>query len=361
MNRVAINGRFVTQDTTGVQRYAREMVRAVDALLTRDSALGLRYQFDLLVPSAGTWELEAAHIRLRSVGHLKGQAWEQLELPRHTGQRPLLNLCNTAPLAGRGIVTIHDASVFAVPAAYSLAFRTWYRILLPYIGKRALTVITVSEFSRAELSRRAAIPVSRIQVIYPGAEHVLQVPADPGIFGRVPVQSGSYLLAVGSRSPHKNVDAVVRAMSHLGENRPPLVTAGGVNTRVFNEAGALDGRNVFSAGYVTDGELRALYENAIGLVYPSRYEGFGLPPLEAMACGCPVLVARAASLPEVCGDAALYCDPDDPADIAHHVELMLEPDGRNDLRRRGLERARCFTWERAARSLLGVLDRVGQR
>jgi len=360
MNRIAINGRFVTQGTTGVQRYAREMVREVDALLTRDESLRRRYQFDLLVPPAGTTPLAATHIRPLSVGHLKGQAWEQLELPRHTGKRQLLNLCNTAPLAGRGIVTIHDASVFVVPGAYSLPFRSWYRILLPYIGKRALMVITVSEFSRAELSRRAAIPVSRIQVIYPGADHVLRVPADPGIFGRVPVEPGRYLLAVGSRSPHKNVDAVVRAMSHLGERRPPLVAAGGVNTRVFNDPGSVDGRNVFSAGYVTDGELRALYENAIALVYPSRYEGFGLPPLEAMACGCPVLVARAASLPEVCGDAALYCDPDDPEDIAHHVELMLDPDRREDLRSRGLDRARCFTWERAARALLGVLDRVGQ-
>ena len=360
MNRVAINGRFVTQDTTGVQRVAREMVRALDALLSRDEALRRRYDFDLLIPSAGAATLGGAHIRARPVGRLQGQAWEQLELPRHARERLLVNLCNTAPLAARAVVMIHDASVFAVPAAYSLPFRAWYRMLLPRIGRRAFIVLTISEFSRDELSRRAGIPDTRIEVIYPGADHVLRVPPDRGIFGRIPIAPGSYLLAVGSRSPHKNVDAVVRAMSHLGAGGPPLVTAGAVNARVFNDRGAPDGRNVFSAGYVTDGELRALYENAIGLVYPSRYEGFGLPPLEAMACGCPVLVARAASLPEVCGDAALYCDPDDPADIADQVRLMLEPDRSNDLRNRGLNRARCFTWERAARALVDVLDRVGQ-
>jgi glycosyltransferase involved in cell wall biosynthesis len=110
-------------------------------------------------------------------------------------------------------------------------------------------------------------------------------------------------------------------------------------------------------GYVSDAELRALYENAACFVYPSFYEGFGLPPLEAMTCGCPVVVSRAASLPEVCGDAAVYCDPCDPADIARAMERVLgNPAAQEDLRRRSLERARTFSWKQTACAVLGHLE-----
>jgi glycosyltransferase involved in cell wall biosynthesis len=118
---------------------------------------------------------------------------------------------------------------------------------------------------------------------------------------------------------------------------------------------------VYTAGYVTDPELRALYENAACFVYPSLYEGFGLPPLEAMSCGCPTLVARAASLPEVCGDAALYCDPRDPASIAQQIRCLVDDTSRRaDLRARGLARAREFSWDRSAGTLLKLVDDVIQ-
>jgi glycosyltransferase involved in cell wall biosynthesis len=163
------------------------------------------------------------------------------------------------------------------------------------------------------------------------------------------------ILAVGSRSPHKNLAAVVQAVSRLGGSALPLVAAGGANTRVFNPA-ELNGNSFHAVGYVTDLELRALYEQAACFVYPSLYEGFGLPPLEAMTCGCPVVVSRAAALPEVCGDAALYCDPHDPENIAEQIRTVLHDSGRRaELRERGLARARCFTWGRAASALLGIL------
>jgi glycosyltransferase involved in cell wall biosynthesis len=111
-----------------------------------------------------------------------------------------------------------------------------------------------------------------------------------------------------------------------------------------------------SAGYVTDSELRALYEHAICLVFPSLYEGFGLPALEAMACGCPAVVTNTSSLPEVCGDAVLYCAPRDPDDIAQKVMMTQDPETREELRRRGIDRARCFTWKDAAGKLLTLLD-----
>ena len=159
-----------------------------------------------------------------------------------------------------------------------------------------------------------------------------------------------------SLSPHKNLAGVAEAATHLALQGVQTVVAGGLNSEVFSSRQRAEHPHLRLTGYITDGELRALYEQAACLVYPSFYEGFGLPPLEAMSCGCPVVASRAASLPEVCGDAAAYCDPGDPADIARTVQLVVGDESRQaDMRRRGTERARHFSWARAAESMLALL------
>lgn len=355
---IDINARFLIQPITGVQRFAAEMVRGIDQHLSASARLRAEYRFRLVAPR-GARGIDLEHIPVVRVGRWGGHGWEQFELPVEARKRVLLNLCNTAPLAARNVVTIHDASVFAVPQAYSRAFRLWYRALLPALGRSALRIVTVSEFSRAELSLRARIPPNKLEVVSEGCEHVLRTPPDRGILSRLPVTPRRYLLAVGSRSPHKNLELLAAALRRLGKAALPLVVAGGANSRVFGNQDAADGAGVHYAGYVTDGELRALYENACCFVFPSLYEGFGIPPLESMTCGGPVIVSRAAALPEVCGDAALYCDPRDPDDLARSLRTLIQdPVQQGELRQRGLERARCFTWERASGSLLDILERV---
>jgi glycosyltransferase involved in cell wall biosynthesis len=359
MRSVDINGRFLTQAVTGVQRYATEIVRAIDRQLGSHPELRDRYAFRLLTPRRAAPGLELAHIAAVPVGRLTGHLWEQVELPLHAGGRVLLNLCNTAPAAARCVVTIHDASVFAVPEAYSPAFRLWYRALIPLLGRTALRVVTDSEFSRTELVQRAGIRPGKMTVIPLGCEHVTRTSADTGVFARLPVSPRGYILAVGSQGAHKNLGLLAAALERMGDGAPALVLAGGTNPRIFGDTTVAHGNGVHSAGYVTDAELRALYENACCFVFPSLYEGFGLPPLEAMMCGCPVIASRAASLPESCGDAALYCDPHDPDDLVRALRRLLqEPGRREDLSRRGLERARVFTWDRASTALLRLLDHV---
>jgi glycosyltransferase involved in cell wall biosynthesis len=359
MKVVEINGRFLTQATTGVQRYAAQLLKALDRQLTKDAGLQSRYRLQVITPrTPPPRPFPLHHIPTIATGRLAGHGWEQLELPIHARGRLLLNLCNTAPLLGKTVVAIHDASVFAVPQAYSLAFRSWYRAMLPVLGKRALRVVTVSEFSRGELSRLAGIPTDKVEVIPLGAEHLLETPADTSVLARLPVAPGRYILAVGSRSPHKNLAAAIRAVAQLDSDGLPLIIAGGTNRRIFAGQGGEVGR-FHEAGYVTDGELRALYEHAACFVYPSLYEGFGLPPLEAMACGCPTVVSDIASLPEVCGNAAVYCDPRNPADIAARIRMVIQVPARQaELRQRGLARAREFTWDRAARALLDLIARI---
>ena len=354
MKPVYINGRFLSQRTTGVQRYAVELVRALDALLvTKESS---RRGFILLIPPGASSLPTLHHVESRTVGSLRGQAWEQLELPRYARGGVCLNLCNTAPLLGSSmLVAIHDAGVFAVPDTYSRPFKLWYQFLHPRLGRSAAVIITVSEFSRREIERYAGIPLDKITVIPNGGEHILSVHPDGDILTRLGLTQ-RYILAVSSQSPHKNVQGLLAALQHLQRRDFELVLAGGSNPKIFRRAEAEQGAATL-AGYVSDAELRTLYEHAECFVYPSLYEGFGLPPLEAMTCGCPVVVSRAASLPEVCGDAAVYCDPRDPRDIATAITMVLEdPALQDDLRRRGKERAAQYTWGRAARSLLGLLD-----
>ena len=355
MSRIYVNGRFLSQQTTGVQRFAREIIRAVDTILVSEGS-ARKLSFVLLTPP-GTKPLGGLHaIECRAIGHLQGQAWEQLELPRHTRDGISLNLCNTAPLASRStVVTIHDAGVFAVPAAYSRPFRTWYRLLHTQLGRHATRMLTVSDFSRAELSRYLGIAPDRFAVIPNGGEHILREPPDHRILERLRL-SGPYLLAVSSHSLHKNFAGIQAAVKHMRHQNSTIVFAGGTNSRIFNTGESL-AREARVTGRVTDAELRALYENAECFVYPSFYEGFGLPPLEAMTCGCPVVVSRSASLPEVCGEAAVYCDPHDPVDIGRALdEVLADAELRAEIRHRGKQRAAQFTWRRSGAALLDVLD-----
>jgi len=360
VQKIFINARFLTQPITGVQRYAHEVIKALDALIDNGEIDKSKYRIGLLAPRQGIMhDLNLKHIPLHTVGRLTGHACEQLELPYYAGSGLLVNLCNTGPLVKDSqVVTIHDAGVFAFPEAYSYAFRTWYRILLKRLGKRARKIITVSFFSKNELIRFCGIDSEKIEVIYEGKEQVFACEPDYSVLHKYDLEK-PFILAVSSMSPHKNFQAVVRAIELLGATGFQFVIAGGVNPKVFKSSAEPLSSSVTYLGYVTDEQLRALYEHAACFIYPSLYEGFGLPPLEAMACGCPVIVSDRASLPEVCGDAALYCDPHNPADIAEKIkQLMSNRSLQETLKKKGLARAREFTWEKCARETFAVIARA---
>ncbi|MCB0075604.1 MAG: glycosyltransferase family 4 protein, partial [Caldilineaceae bacterium] len=171
-----------------------------------------------------------------------------------------------------------------------------------------------------------------------------------GLVGR------SFLLAVGSANPTKRQADLVLAWRALERRDARLVIVGGGDARVFGATALAEAPGVVRAGAVDDPTLRALYDAAVGLVFPSVYEGFGLPPLEAMACGCPVVAARAASLPEVCGDAAMLVPPRDPAALADAMRRLLDDAAlRAAMRERGLARAADFSWDASAQALLAAL------
>jgi glycosyltransferase involved in cell wall biosynthesis len=267
------------------------------------------------------------------------------------------------PLAWRGrlVVTVHDVAHLALPEFFGGFHRQAYaRFMFRRISRSADAILTVSEFTRAEFERLVGVPRASPEVVHNGVDQEwFDLAPSPRPHPR------PYLVYVGNVKPHKNLGRLLEAFGSLtsrtpcdllliGKNEGFLTGDRGVQAAVDRLA-----PRVQLLGAVSRELLRRYVAHAEALVLPSQYEGFGLPPLEAMACGRPTIVSRAASLPEVCGDAALYFDPLDPASIAEAIlRVLTEPELQETLRSRGLERARRFTWERSARATLAVLERV---
>jgi glycosyltransferase involved in cell wall biosynthesis len=363
MTQVFINGKFTAQRTTGVQRHAASLVQALDRRLADGAAPG-GLAFVLLRPPGGVAPV-LRHIESRVLGsRVAGlHGWEQFALPRAARHGLLLNLAGSAPAwAGRQVATLHDAALFDHPEAYAAAFRLWYRWLFARLGRQALALLTVSEFSRQRLSAALQLAPGRFIVVPGAANHLEQAVADPDALAHFGLAGQRFLLAVGSANPTKNLPALLRAYRALPAGHGALlVIAGGLAGQVFaTRGGEPDPPGVRRLGPVGDSALKALYQQAQALVFPSIYEGFGLPPLEAMACGCPVAVARAASLPAVCGEAALYFDPRDEAAMSKVLAQLLDDSAlRKRLRAAGQARAAAWRWESSTERLLDVLAEVG--
>jgi glycosyltransferase involved in cell wall biosynthesis len=333
--RVLIDARAAARpELGGVERWARELAARLPALAPGRYAVAR--------PPA-------------ALSHRAGHLWEQGVLPaRAARERAALLLCpaNLAPLAfQRNAVVIHDAAPLREPAWYSRAYVAWQRALLPRIARAARLVITVSEFSRRELAELLRLDPASVAVVPGGVDARFHPGADPEPARAALSLRRPYVLTVASRTARKNVGALEHTARALAPHGVEVVAAGGDRPqfRSDHEASA-----VRALGHVPDEHLPGLYAGAAAFVLPSRYEGFGLTCLEAMACGVPVVAAHAAALPETCGDAALYADPDDPASFTAALERALSGDGAR-LRDAGRARAAAYGWERTAREVDAVL------
>jgi glycosyltransferase involved in cell wall biosynthesis len=349
-----INGKFTAQRITGVQRVALWLTRSLDRLLSSTGLLPTRRWILLCPPGASMLSLE--HIERREVGWagMPLHLWEQVVLPHAARDGLLINLAGSAPWRARSqFALLHDAAVFDHPEAYTAAFVCWYRLLFRRLARRGAGLLTVSAFSRARLSAGLGVPQSRIAVVPNGGDHLDDVQADDAVLSRHGLRPGRFLLAVASANPNKNLQALLSAFERLSADTDcQLVIVGGGNRRVFARHGVACPVGTVHVGYQDDAALKSLYRHAAALVFPSLYEGFGLPPLEAMACGCPVAASSAAALPEVCGDAALYFDPRSVDDIADALRRVLGDGGlRERLGRAGRARAQAFRWSDSARVL----------
>ena len=351
MKKIFIIGKFFCQRVTGTQRYARELLNQFDRLLSPENHWNV--EVEILVPPCAQPMPRYTNLRVRTVGWMSGTRWEQIELPQHCRGHILFTLSGGAPiLHPRNVVTIHDAAVVASPAGYSPAYRLWHGNLCRRMARKAEHIFTVSNFSKSEIVKWYRAAAEKISVTYLGSDHFSSLEADPSARARFGI-SGKYVLAAGVQNPNKNFDGVVQAVCDHNTSGIPLVIAGGCDGNVYRKSMRLP-NGVRALGYVTDPELKALYENASCFVFPSLYEGFGLPPLEAMASGCPVVVSRAGSLPELFDGAAFFCDPYDPEDIAAAIQRAVKspPSAAGELK----AFARKFSWAACACQTLEAIQ-----
>jgi glycosyltransferase involved in cell wall biosynthesis len=356
---IFINGRFLTQKITGVQRYAYELISSLDAELAAGTLESHGFVIKLLVPPGTKNNLDLKFVQTEVTGARSGQIWEQCELPIRTKGCLLFTPCGGAPILHRHhVYTIHDASVYATPKAFSWIYRIWYRAIFQFMASRAKQILTVSEFSKQEISKYLRIEPKRIIVTHLSGEHICETPADENILQKFGLIDKIFILAVSSLNPNKNFDSIVKAISILQEQNVYFAIAGGMNSKIFGSSHRLPS-NVIKLGYIRDDELRALYQSAKCFIFPSLYEGFGIPILEAMKCSCPVIAANTASIPEVAADGALYCDPQVPQTIAEQIKKIISDSSLcSSLMISGRRQANKFRWSETARKTWQILTSV---
>ncbi|HOL63634.1 MAG TPA: glycosyltransferase family 1 protein, partial [Elusimicrobiales bacterium] len=352
---ICINSRFLTQKITGSQRFAIEISKQLKKLQPD--------RFIFVAPKNIIQKEIAKDLDAKIIGFNTGHIWEQLDLPlylKKNGIPLLLNLVNTAPLFyNNNIVIVHDISWYHFPRYFSKKFYWWYKFLIPKNIKKSKILLSVSRFSINDITKNFNLSDKRNDIIYNAVSEK---------FKFLNLNRERIIMSVASLHYYKNILSLIKAFIRLKTNNKfpeyRLVLVGGYNNKVFAETEIFeyskDRQDVVFLGYVDDDKLVEIYNKASLFVLPSFFEGFGIPPLEAMACGCPCVVSNTASLPEVCGDAAYYVNPYDVEDIARGIEKVLTDENlRQDLIKKGFENIKRFSWEKSARKIIEILNQIG--
>jgi glycosyltransferase involved in cell wall biosynthesis len=358
---------LVPGETGGMEVVARELIPALIAAAPAGMRFTAFVNREAAAAGDGPWGelLPAVTVPVKARDRVQWVLGEQTLLPvlaARAGVDLMHSLASTAPLWGRfrRVVTVHDLIYARFPDAHAGLRDRGMRLLVPGAVRRSARVMADSLSTREDLVELLGADPRRIDVVPLGLGTVQREPAPAERDARARFELGErdVVLSLSAKRAHKNLLALIGALARIApERRPVLVipgypTAHELELRGRAEALGVAGDVRFPA-WVSSAELEGLWSLACAFVYPSLYEGFGLPVLEAMARGVPVACSNSSSLPEVAGDAALLFDPRDEAAIAAAVERLLrDPDEAARLRERGLERARLFTWERTARLTL---------
>lgn len=354
-----INGDFVTLQKSGVARYASEVVTAMDRLVASGDPATEGLELTLAAPrSASDLDLEAIPVRIvpEFDSPRLPQFWVQAQLPRHA-PGGLVSLCNLAPaFRTRHIACIHDMHTAIMPESYGRLFRLAHNVILPAVGHHAARITTVSELSRGHIAAHGVAPAEKIVIAHNGSDHALRWNPHRA---RLELPNRPFVVYLARAQAYKNGELVWRIAPRLEELGLDVLVAGAVDDATLRTFGPDIPRNVRLAGRISDDDLAKALGSAVCLLFPSRIEGFGIPAVEAMALGCPVVASDAPCLPEICGDAALFAGPDDDAAwIAHVQNLAANPSLRDKLANAGRTRASRYTWEQTARVYLSLMREV---
>ena len=352
---IYINGRFLTQTLSGVQRYANEIVRGLDQRVGAGRAANPY----VILTRHGARDAGLRHIEQRVVGRRGGHVWDQLEFAWAARRGAALCLGATGPVTlRRQLVVIHDAAVQRHPENFGKTY-AWVHNTIDRLLARRAHLATVSQFSQRELAEVLRVPSQQIIVAKNGAEH-LSITPDMKIVDRLHLENTPYFLILGNIAPNKNLAVAIRALARLQPSPIRLVAVGRLDGSVFGH-GHLPpkGPGLILPGRLDDAEVAGLMRSARALIFPSLYEGFGIPPLEAMANDCPVLASTAQAVQETCGDAAEYFDPHDDRALARWMQRAAEDEAWRAQRIAvGHAQLTRFSWITSADTLADAIEAI---
>lgn len=371
IRRIAFNASMLDEKPTGVGVYTYNIINNVEKLYVDRQTHTINVYTPTETFLSDSLSLRKLPVLLQSSRYGKLAAacrffWNTVIYPIQSRRMDLLVSPTThgSFLRKSQILTIHDLLSLRYENI-SLHQRIYFKYLLPYLVKRVKKVIAVSESTKRDIVDFLGCPAEKIEVVYNGFDqsrffYSAEITQDINTRYRV----RNYLLGVGPTYAHKNFDKLIRAYGWLSDQQRtqfPLVIAGGMKPYIdqlktlVTELGLQ--QHVRFLGYVPTELMRSLYREAHALVFPSIYEGFGFPLLEAMACGCPVISSHTSSMPEVCGEAAVYFDPSSCEEIATAIRSVITSPGlRQSMIQKGLERAKLFSWEKAAVQIKNIID-----
>lgn len=365
--KIGINASFTHDRPTGLGVYTyevtKELLKIAPEVVVYTSSCNLKRKYPNNVHLISS--LTSPQKRFK--GHLTRIVWTQSWLPFYYFLDRLSLLYTPVPEGilcpyFNQIVTVHDIIPFLYPKIHP-KMKYYYRFVLPWLLKFAKAIICVSENTKKDIINAYSLKGNNIYVIYEGCKlKELSIKKNEIIKKRYNIKK--YILYVGDMRPYKNLERTLEAFSRIQIKDLYFVIGGKKDPRFYPEIEkkakslSLCDRVIFT-DYIKEEELSLFYKEADLFIFPSLYEGFGLPPLEAMACGCPVVVSNAASLPEVCGDAAYYVNPYSVDSIAEGIyKVLTDEDLRQSLIQKGLERVKLFSWEKTAEQTLEVFEKV---
>lgn len=348
MKKFIINGRFLGKRITGAPRYAKEIIEGLDSICSPG-------EFELAIPPEVEKAPEYKNIKVVRIGKLHNILWEHFSFPKYVKKQKAiaLNLVNVAPIRFPGVVCIHDMRVRTMPKTVTLGFRLWYRFLFHFIVKRSKMLLTVSEYSKSEILKyyKKTNP-DKIKVIPNAWQHYNRVGFDENALDKYGLTSGGYCFSMGSMDPNKNFKWV----AEIAKNNPDVAFAvsGAVDGKIFADGLGFEcPPNMKLLGYVSDEEAKALMKHCKAFIFPSFYEGFGIPPLEAMAAGCKKIIASDIPvLKEIFEDSLVYIDPNR---YDYDLNALLEAPVDEGAFARILNK---YSWEKSSKMLYDLTSKI---
>jgi glycosyltransferase involved in cell wall biosynthesis len=342
---IVINARFLTQKITGVQRYAIEICKRFPESIKEKKIILVAPKGELINKE------ELKFLKIEQFGNFRGHLWEQIDLVNflNNNKNPILiNFGGIGPLYYKNKITyVHDLAFKYYPETFSYIFQKGYNIFVPISVRNALKVITVSNYVKKDVENN--FNVNNLEVVYC---------AKSNHFKNLNLKREKIILAVSSLDPRKNFNRIINAYQQLETDYKLYFV--GAKSKSFSEINTnkiSTNEDIIFTGYLSDNDLNELYNRASIFVYASLFEGFGIPPLEAQACGCPCIVSNKTSLPEVYLDSVEYCEPESLENIKNKLEFLIKnKERREELVKKGYKNIARFSWDKSAKKLISIIS-----